>query len=81
MLFLQGARDTFAEPELLNPLLKRLGALATLCLLRAADHSFHVPARSSVNDAEINAETRKYTRMALFELLNETGAACAPGWP
>ena len=29
-------------------------------------------------DGEINAETRKYTRMQLFELLNETGAACAP---
>jgi predicted alpha/beta-hydrolase family hydrolase len=56
MLFLQGARDTFAEPEFLNPLVERLGSLATLCLLRDADHSFHVPARSGVSDAEINAE-------------------------
>jgi len=56
MLFLQGARDTFAEPQLLNPLVQRLGSLATLCLLRDADHSFHVPARGSVNAAEINAE-------------------------
>lgn len=29
-------------------------------------------------DDEINAETVKYTRMQLFELLNKTGAACAP---
>jgi formyl-CoA transferase len=29
-------------------------------------------------DAEINAETSKHTRMQLFELLNKTGAACAP---
>lgn len=29
-------------------------------------------------DAEVNAETSKYTRMQLFELLNKTGAACAP---
>jgi CoA:oxalate CoA-transferase len=29
-------------------------------------------------DAEINAETSKYTRTQLFELLNKTGAACAP---
>jgi formyl-CoA transferase len=29
-------------------------------------------------DDEINAETSKYTRMQLFELLNKTGAACAP---
>jgi predicted alpha/beta-hydrolase family hydrolase len=56
MLFLQGARDAFATPALLNPLLKRLGSRATLCSLRDADHSFHVPARSGVNDAEINAE-------------------------
>jgi predicted alpha/beta-hydrolase family hydrolase len=56
MLFLQGARDTFATPALLNPLVKRLGSLATLCVLRDADHSFHVPARSGVNDAELNAE-------------------------
>jgi predicted alpha/beta-hydrolase family hydrolase len=56
MLFLQGARDEFATPALLNPLLKRLGSRATLCLLRNADHSFHVPARSGVTDDQINAE-------------------------
>ena len=56
MLFLQGARDEFATPALLNPLLQRLGSRATLCSLRDADHSFHVPARSGVNDAEINTE-------------------------
>jgi uncharacterized protein len=56
MLFLQGARDEFADLTLLNPLVQRLGSRATLCLLRDADHSFHVPARSGVNDAQINAE-------------------------
>jgi crotonobetainyl-CoA:carnitine CoA-transferase CaiB-like acyl-CoA transferase len=29
-------------------------------------------------DAEISAETKKYSRQQLFELLNKTGAACAP---
>ena len=29
-------------------------------------------------DDEINAETSKHSRMQLFELLNKTGAACAP---
>jgi serine/threonine protein kinase len=29
-------------------------------------------------DDEINAETSKHTRMRLFQLLNKTGAACAP---
>jgi hypothetical protein len=56
MLFLQGSRDAFAEPGLLNPLVERLGGRATLCVLRDADHSFHVPARSGKNDGQINTE-------------------------
>jgi predicted alpha/beta-hydrolase family hydrolase len=56
MLFLQGARDEFADLTLLNPLVKRLGGRATLCLLKDADHSFHVPARSGVTDSQIKAE-------------------------
>jgi uncharacterized protein len=54
MLFLQGERDAYAEPQLLNPLIEQLGNRATLCLLKDADHSFHVPARSTVTDREIN---------------------------
>jgi uncharacterized protein len=54
MLFVQGARDAYAEPWLLNPLMERLGDRATLCLLQDADHSFHVPARSSVNASQTN---------------------------
>jgi predicted alpha/beta-hydrolase family hydrolase len=54
MLFLQGARDVFAEPDLLNPLITLLGNRATLMLLPDADHSFHVPARSTFTDAQIN---------------------------
>ena len=54
MLFLQGARDLFAEPELLNPLITLLAERATLMLLPDADHSFHVPARSSFTDSQIH---------------------------
>lgn len=54
LLFLQGARDVYAEPELLNPLITMLGDRATLLLLPDADHSFHVPARSSFTDSQIN---------------------------
>ena len=54
MLFLQGARDVYAEPELLNPLITLLGDRATLLLLPTADHSFHVPARSGFTDSQIN---------------------------
>ena len=56
MLFVQGARDAFAELSLLNPLLKRLGNRATLCLLPEADHSFKVPARSTLTGTEIRRE-------------------------
>jgi len=54
MLFIQGARDAYAEPQLLNPLLERLGDRATLCLLKDADHSFHVPARGAFGAAQVN---------------------------
>lgn len=54
MLFLQGARDVYAEPDLLNPLITLLANRATLMLLPDADHSFHVSARSTFTDAQIN---------------------------
>ena len=56
MLFLQGTRDELAQLELLQPLIERLGARATLKLLQDADHSFHVPARTGRKDAEVRAE-------------------------
>jgi uncharacterized protein len=56
MLFLQGTRDELAKLELLQPVVNRLGARATLKLLQDADHSFHVPARTGRKDAEVRAE-------------------------
>jgi uncharacterized protein len=56
MLFLQGSRDEFAELELLQPLVKRLGDGATLKLFQDADHSFHVPARTGRKDSEVMNE-------------------------
>jgi predicted alpha/beta-hydrolase family hydrolase len=56
MLFLQGTRDTLAELTLLEPVVASLGALATLHLVREADHSFHVLARSGRNDREVMTE-------------------------
>ena len=53
MLFLQGTRDAFAELTLLEPVVKSLGQLATLHLVKEADHSLHVPARSGRNDREV----------------------------
>jgi uncharacterized protein len=56
MLFLQGTRDALAELELLEPVVKQLGPLATLHLVKEADHSFHVLARSGRNDREVMDE-------------------------
>jgi predicted alpha/beta-hydrolase family hydrolase len=56
MLFLQGTADKLAELDLLRPVVAKLGARATLHLIDAADHSFHVPKRSGRSDAEALAE-------------------------
>jgi predicted alpha/beta-hydrolase family hydrolase len=55
MLFLQGTRDALAERALLEPLLARLGARASVELLEDADHAIHVPARSGRRDADVLA--------------------------
>ena len=56
MLFMQGTSDKLAELTLLEPVVARLGPRATLHLVRDADHSFHVPARSGRNDREVLGE-------------------------
>ena len=56
MLFLQGTRDALAEVDLLQPVVKCLGAGATLHLVKEADHSFHVLKRSGRNDTEVLSE-------------------------
>src|SRR5271168_2778402 len=43
MLFLQGTNDKLAELNLLKRVVERLGQRASLHLVEAADHSFHVP--------------------------------------
>ena len=53
MLFLQGTRDTLAMLDQLEPVCAALGPRATLKLCADADHSFHVPARTGRNDAQV----------------------------
>ena len=55
MLFLQGTRDDFADLKLLQPLVQRLGALATLHLIEHGDHSFKVLKRSGRTDTDVMA--------------------------
>jgi predicted alpha/beta-hydrolase family hydrolase len=56
MLFIQGTRDKLAEPQLIEPLVKRLGASASLHPVLEADHGFHVLARSGRNDGDVMDE-------------------------
>jgi hypothetical protein len=56
MLFLQGTRDALAELSLLEPVVQGLGRSASLHLVKDADHSFHVLARSGRNDNEVMRE-------------------------
>ena len=56
LLFLQGTNDKLAALYLLKPVVKKLGSRATLHLVEAADHSFHVPARSGRKYAEVMTE-------------------------
>jgi len=56
MLFMQGTRDALADLQLLQPLVNELGPRATLKLFPDADHSFHPPARTGRNDADVMAE-------------------------
>jgi predicted alpha/beta-hydrolase family hydrolase len=56
MLFLQGPRDTLATPELLGPVVKRLGKRATLHMVEGADHGFKVLKRSGRTESEVIQE-------------------------
>jgi uncharacterized protein len=56
MLFVQGTRDKLAELPLIEPVIRRLGASASLHQVAEADHAFHVLARSGRNDREVMTE-------------------------
>jgi hypothetical protein len=56
MVFLQGSNDALAQQDLLERTVAGLEGRATLKLIDAADHSFHVPARTGRKDGEVLAE-------------------------
>lgn len=56
MLFLQGTRDALADLPLVRQVTDQLGARATLHVVEAADHAFHVLVRSGRTDAQVLAE-------------------------
>jgi uncharacterized protein len=54
MLFIQGTRDPFAQPELLAKVLKKLGDEAKHVSIEGGDHSFRAPGKKP-SDREIGA--------------------------
>ncbi len=56
MLFLQGTRDEFAQLDLLQEVVRKLGDRATLHLVEEGDHSFKVPKRTGKTEADVMNE-------------------------
>jgi hypothetical protein len=53
MLFLQGTRDSLADLDLLKPVCRKLGDLATLHIVEGGDHSFNVLRRSGKTGGQV----------------------------
>jgi uncharacterized protein len=62
MLFLSGTRDDLASLDLLKPVCKKLGKLATLHLLDTADHGFRTLKRSRKTEEDVFAEMARVVR-------------------
>jgi predicted alpha/beta-hydrolase family hydrolase len=56
MLFVQGTRDAFAQGDLLEATLARLGSRARLHRVEGGDHSFVVLKRSGRTGADVEVE-------------------------
>lgn len=53
MLFLQGTRDKLGEPELLEPIIKKLGSRSSIQIIDGADHSFKMLKSSGTSNDEV----------------------------
>jgi predicted alpha/beta-hydrolase family hydrolase len=58
MLFVQGERDTFGTPDELRPIIKNLKPAAKIYPIALGDHSFKVPKKSPVPQAEVYANAQ-----------------------
>jgi hypothetical protein len=58
MLFVQGTRDAFGTPDELAPLLTPLGPAVRVHVVEGGDHSFAVPKRGPVSQAEVFARVQ-----------------------
>lgn len=71
MLFIQGTRDTLAEMPQLTPVLSDLGQRATMIIAEQADHSFHVPVRSGLRDADLLRDLLNRTAMWMQTVIRQ----------
>jgi uncharacterized protein len=62
MLFLSGARDEMADPDLLQSVCKKLGKRATLHPLDTADHGFRILKRSRKSEEDVFVEMARIVR-------------------
>lgn len=62
MLFLSGTRDELAELDLLKPVCKKLGKLATLHAVDTADHGYKVLKRSRTSEEDVFVEMARVVR-------------------
>ena len=62
MLFLSGSRDELAELNLLKPVCKKLGKLATLHILDTADHGYKVQKKSRASTEDVFSEMARVVR-------------------
>jgi uncharacterized protein len=69
MLFVQGTRDAFARPDLLDAVLARLGERAVLHRVEGGDHSFSVPRAPGRTAADVESEITR----AVVEWLSARG--------
>jgi uncharacterized protein len=62
MLFLSGTRDELADMDLLKPVCRKLGQLATLHPLDTADHGFKTLKRSRASEEDVFVEMARVVR-------------------
>lgn len=79
MLFVQGTRDRLAEPDLIRPLCRGLGARATLHEVEEGDHSFRVPRRTGRSEEEVLDEIAAVVA-AWMEAKREEGTGSSVAW-
>ncbi len=68
MLFLQGTKDKLADLNLLQPVIDTLKERATLYVIEAADHSFHLPKSAGKNDDDVLKELAREVKRWISDL-------------